>query len=334
MLLAVLGSFAALICSMRIPFSAGRARLTWTLLGAVSLGGGAVWSMHFIGMIGYRVDDRDLRYDLPLTGVSLLIAVGVSAVGLSLVARRPGSLVRLVAAGVVAGLGVAAMHYTGMAAMHVGSDITYERRLVVVSVLIAIGAALAALWIAFRVVTGWHVALASVVMAVAVCGMHYTAMAATQVAATATPQPTSGADPITLALLVCVLAFSVLAVVIFAALGGVTYDDAFSQVRENRHRRSAPPQPPAGASHADRENTIFAGRQAGQAMTAGRPMTAWQSGGAGSAGQAAVPPGQPGSGRDEEWPGSGEWPVQRTPADAYGEESAWSDETGAPPRRS
>ncbi|WP_265338899.1 MHYT domain-containing protein [Parafrankia colletiae] len=225
---------------MRIPFAVGRSRYLWTTLAAVSLGGGAVWSMHFIGMIGYQVADRDLRYSLPLTGLSLLIAIVVSAVGLSLVARRRESRARLTAGGVIAGLGVAAMHYTGMAAMHAGSDITYRRPIVVLSVAIAIGAALAAMWIAFRVVTGWHVAVASVVMAIAVCGMHYTAMAATRVEASATPEPVTGADPITLALLVCVLAFSVLAVVIFAALGGIAYADPFSSARVHGHPHGLP----------------------------------------------------------------------------------------------
>ncbi|WP_230203034.1 MHYT domain-containing protein [Parafrankia discariae] len=240
LLLAVIGSFAALVSAMRIPSAQGRARLRWTLLAAVSLGGGAMWSMHFIGMIGYQVDNRDVRYDLPLTGLSLLIAIAVSAVGLSLVARRPDSPLRLAAGGVVAGLGVAAMHYTGMAAMRVGSDISYRRGLVALSVGIAIAAALAALWITFRVTTGLHVALASLVMAVAVCGMHYTAMAATQVQTTAVVAPVTGADPITLAMLVCVIAFSVLAVVIFAALGGVTYSDPFSSAQERSRRRGGP----------------------------------------------------------------------------------------------
>ncbi|WP_235014267.1 MHYT domain-containing protein [Parafrankia sp. Ea1.12] len=244
-LLAVIGSFAALVSAMRIPSAEGRARLRWTMLAAVSLGGGAVWSMHFIGMIGYQVADRDVRYDLPLTGLSLLIAIAVSAVGLSLVARRPDSPVRLAAGGVVAGLGVAAMHYTGMAAMHVGSDISYRHGLVALSVGVAIVAALAALWIAFRVLTGLHVVLASLVMAVAVCGMHYTAMAATQVQTAAVLSPVTGADPITLAMLVCVIAFSVLAVVIFAALGGVTYSDPFAPVQE-RSRHRGGPRPGAG----------------------------------------------------------------------------------------
>ncbi|WP_261575468.1 MHYT domain-containing protein [Frankia gtarii] len=242
--LAVVGSFAALVSAIRIPLSQGAARIRWTLAAALSLGGGAIWSMHFIGMIGYRVDGLDLRYGLPLTGVSLLIAVAVSALGLTLVARHQQSIGWLALSGVVSGLGIAAMHYTGMAAMHVGGIVTYRHGIVVLSVLIAVAAALAALWIAFRVRTGRHVVAASLVMAAAVSGMHYTAMAATQVQAGAGEQETAGTDPISLAPIVCVIAFSVLAVVIFAAMGGVTESGSFTVARESsRHRRPASPVP-------------------------------------------------------------------------------------------
>ncbi|WP_232291824.1 MHYT domain-containing protein [Frankia sp. QA3] len=238
--LAAVGSFAALVSAIRIPISQGAAQVRWTLAAALSLGGGAIWSMHFIGMIGYRVDGLDLRYGLPITGVSLLIAVAVSALGLTLVARRPRSTGWLALSGVISGLGIAAMHYTGMAAMHVGGTVTYRRGIVVLSVLIAVAVALVALWIAFRVRTGRHVVAASLVMATAICGMHYTAMAATQVQAGPGYEEVRGADPISLAPIVCVIAFSVLAVVIFAAMGGVTESGAFSMAREgSRHRRPA-----------------------------------------------------------------------------------------------
>ncbi|MCK9923264.1 histidine kinase [Frankia sp. AgPm24] len=243
--LALIGSFAALVSAIRIPLSAGRERVRWTGAAAVSLGGGAIWSMHFIGMIGYQVSGLDLRYGLPYTGLSLLIAVGASALGLTLVARHPHSLGWLGASGLVAGLGVAAMHYTGMAAMHTGGEVTYRVSVVALSVAIAVAAATAALWIAFRVRTGRHVVFASMVMAAAVCGMHYTAMAATRVSAdpallAGDDLRIDGADPIALAPIVCVIAFSVLAVVIFTAMGGVTESGALSMARTGQVRPVAP----------------------------------------------------------------------------------------------
>ncbi|MCM3885947.1 MHYT domain-containing protein [Frankia sp. R82] len=243
--LALIGSFAALVSAIRIPLSNGRERSRWTIAAAVSLGGGAVWSMHFIGMIGYQVSGLDLRYGLPYTGLSLLIAIGASALGLTLVARHPHSLGWLGASGLIAGLGVAAMHYTGMAAMHTGGVVTYRTPVVALSLAIAVAAATAALWIAFRVRTGRHVVVASMVMAAAVCGMHYTAMAATRVAAdpaliAGNDLHVDGADPIALAPIVCVIAFSVLAVVIFSAMGGVTESGALTMARTGRVRPSAP----------------------------------------------------------------------------------------------
>jgi NO-binding membrane sensor protein with MHYT domain len=167
-------------------------------------------------MLGYHVGARTIEYNLPVTLLSLLISVGVSALGLAIVGSNPRSAVRLVFAGVITGLGVAAMHYTGMAAMEVGSKVTYDRNLVLLSVAIAVVAALAALWIAYHVRTIAHTVVASVVMAAAVCGMHYTAMAATEVA------NTTALTPIALTFLVFVIAATVLIFVIFAAFSGLS----------------------------------------------------------------------------------------------------------------
>ncbi|MBL7501292.1 histidine kinase [Frankia sp. CNm7] len=219
--LALVGSFAALVSAIRIPRASGGSRRLWVAASAVSLGGGAIWAMHFMGMLGYHVADRKIAYDLPLTAFSLLLAIGVSAVGMKIVGNDPGSRPRLVFSGALAGLGVGAMHYTGMAAMRVGSTVRYDPLLVGASIAIAVVAATAAFWILFRVRTGAHVVVASVVMAAAVCGMHYTGMAATTVPVTENVSPVSGADPIALTFFVCVLAFSVLALIIFAAFGGL-----------------------------------------------------------------------------------------------------------------
>ncbi|WP_051466090.1 MHYT domain-containing protein [Pseudofrankia saprophytica] len=238
--LAVIGSFAALVSARRIPGTQGGARRRWIAASAVSLGGGAIWSMHFMGMLGYHVGDRKLAYNLPLTALSLLIAIAVSAIGLAIVGTNPRSAVRLIVGGVIAGLGVAAMHYTGMAAMQAGSTVTYDKKLAGVSVAIAVVAALAALWLAFRVRTTAHVVVASLVMAAAVSGMHYTAMAATQVAETDRLSETSGADPIVLSFPVMLIAFSVLALIIFAALGGFAETGRSPLVAGPRNGRGSP----------------------------------------------------------------------------------------------
>ncbi|MDT3438939.1 MHYT domain-containing protein [Pseudofrankia sp. BMG5.37] len=244
--LALIGSFAALVSALRIPSSQGAARRRWVAASAVSLGGGAIWSMHFMGMLGYHVGNRQLAYNLPLTALSLLIAVGVSAIGLSIVGSNPRSAGRLVVGGVIAGLGVAAMHYTGMAAMQSGSTVTYDTKLAGASVAIAVVAALAALWLAFRVRTTAHIVAASVVMAVAVCGMHYTAMAATQIAQTDHLDQISGADPIVLSFPVMLIAFTVLALIIFAALGGFANSGMSPLGVTGTNGRRSPAPAPAG----------------------------------------------------------------------------------------
>ncbi len=76
------------------------------------------------------------------------------------------------------GIGVAAMHYTGMAAMRIPGNLAYSLPIVVLSVLIAVTAATAALWLTFRQNAVWQKLLAACVMGLAVAGMHYTGMAA------------------------------------------------------------------------------------------------------------------------------------------------------------
>ncbi|MBL7491828.1 histidine kinase [Frankia sp. AgB1.9] len=240
---ALVGSFAALVSAVRIPSAHGAARFRWIAASAISLGGGAIWSMHFIGMLGYHVDNREIVYNLPLTALSLLIAVGVSAIGLAIVGANPRNKARLLFAGILTGAGVGAMHYTGMAAMRVGSSIKYDPKLVAASLAIAVVAALAALWIAFRVRTIQHIIAASAVMAAAVCGMHYTGMAATTVAVTKTPRQDPGTDPISLTFLVCVIAFTVLILVIFAAFNTINENHADLAPGRATGRHSTAPVP-------------------------------------------------------------------------------------------
>jgi NO-binding membrane sensor protein with MHYT domain len=237
-MLSLAGAFAALVSAIRIPLSTGREKWLWTAVAALALGGGAIWSMHFIGMAAYHLGGMAIAYDVRLTVLSFVIAVVTSGLGLAIVGYQPDSAARLVVGGAIAGLGVAAMHYTGMAAMHTGSTVTYNTSRVAISIVIAVVAALAALFIAYRVRGKRHVAAASVVMAAAVCGMHYTGMSATRVAAGGDDRLVSGADPLTLSLIVCVIAFTVLATVIFAALGGMADAGAFQLAAEAAGREA------------------------------------------------------------------------------------------------
>jgi PAS domain S-box-containing protein len=175
--ISVLGAYCALQWAAQIPRVKGWHRGGWVAGAAIAMGGGAIWSMHFIAMIACRLP-VPVTYDVATTLASLIIAIVVTGIGLYTVGRGPSGAGRLLAGGAFTGVGVAAMHYTGMAAMRLPARTTYRPELVVASVLIAIVAATAALWIAFNMRGGLQRLLSSLVMGVAVCGMHYTGMAA------------------------------------------------------------------------------------------------------------------------------------------------------------
>ncbi|MGY1495323.1 MHYT domain-containing protein [Streptomyces sp. QTS52] len=178
-LMACLGAALGLRCTTRSLRRPHR-RAGWLALGAVSIGCG-IWTMHFIAMIGFSVQGALVSYDPTKTLLSLAVAIAVVAIGVFLVGYRGGSPVNLGVAGTVTGLGVAAMHYLGMAAIHTNGGLHYAVGTVALSVVIAVGAATAALWAAVSIHTLWASMGASLVMGVAVTGMHYTGMAAVSV---------------------------------------------------------------------------------------------------------------------------------------------------------
>ena len=173
-----LGAFLGLRCTSRARAYAGAARARWLLLAAVSIGATGVWVMHFIAMLGYTIPGQTILYNVPITILSMLIAVAVVGVGLFIVGFGRDGWPNLLLAGTIAGIGVASMHYTGMAAMQMQGQMTYELQLLVLSVVIAIVAATAALWAALRLHGIWSTLGAALIMGVAVSGMHYTGMAA------------------------------------------------------------------------------------------------------------------------------------------------------------
>jgi diguanylate cyclase (GGDEF)-like protein len=179
-------SFTALDLASRITASKGLSARIWLLGGACAMGTG-IWSMHFTGMLAFSLP-IPMGYDVATTLLSMLIAIVVSGFALLMVTGSTLSRRNLLIGGVLVGLGISSMHYTGMAAMEVSPPIRYDPLLVAASIAIAIAAALAALWIAFTLRSntgrGVYAKLCSaVVMGLAIVGMHYTAMAAAGFAA-------------------------------------------------------------------------------------------------------------------------------------------------------
>ena len=181
----VLGSFIGLMACRHIMGTDGRISWYNAVSAAVAIGGVAVWSMHFIGMLALKVDLAH-GYALVETLVSMLAAIVATTLALAYVAKAPNSVVRLLGAGVALGLGVCVMHYLGMYGMRFGGVFVWNWALVALSVGIAIVAATAALWLAFRASGFGMRLLAALVMGVAVCAMHYTGMAAADIVCTVT----------------------------------------------------------------------------------------------------------------------------------------------------
>jgi NO-binding membrane sensor protein with MHYT domain len=182
-LLSVLGSLLGLVCAVRLRSapSAGW-RAWWLTLAAVAIGGTGIWTMHFVAMLGFSVVGLPIRYDVPITALSAVIAIAAVAIGLSIAARGTRAhSVRIVIGGLFAGLGVAAMHFTGMYAMHLDGSIEYLTSRVVAAVIIAVVAATVALWLAMTVHRPLAIGVSALVMGIAVNGMHFMGMSAMSV---------------------------------------------------------------------------------------------------------------------------------------------------------
>jgi NO-binding membrane sensor protein with MHYT domain len=165
---ACLASYTALDLGGRIRGSRRRAQLAWLATAATAMGGG-IWSMHFIGMLAF-VMSMPVSYDPGLTLLSLVVAIGVTGFGFFMIGTRLATELEFALSGIFMGIGIVAMHYTGMAAMRMPADVRYDPMLVALSVLIAIGASNVALWLAFRTTISWQRVLSAMVMGAAIHG--------------------------------------------------------------------------------------------------------------------------------------------------------------------
>ncbi|MGW0814852.1 MHYT domain-containing protein [Streptomyces viridiviolaceus] len=214
-LMACLGGALGLRCTTRSMLVDTSWRPGWLALGSAAIGSG-IWTMHFIAMMGFTIENTPIHYDGPMTFASLAVAIVMVGVGIFIAGYRGARGTALFTGGTITGLGIASMHYLGMAGMRLDGQLGYNTFTVAVSVVIAMAAATAALWAAGQV-RGflWSVG-ASLVMGLAVTGMHYTGMAALDVHVHGTAEPSSGASPAELLapMLIGPLAFLLLAGVV------------------------------------------------------------------------------------------------------------------------
>ncbi|WP_416669975.1 MHYT domain-containing protein [Egbenema bharatensis] len=211
---AILAAFIALEMTNRLLIAKDTFRTFWLTSGSIALGSG-IWTMHFIGMLAVSLP-IGVTYNVPILTASLLLPVIAAFQALSITCRPVVKISTLIIGGVVAGLGIAIMHYVGMAAMQMSADLSYNPILFALSVFIAIAVSYIALklFLLFRESQNSSKRLkllSAIAMGLAITSMHYTGMAA--VIFVPNPNkiiPPSGIDSLSLAYLVCFFAVFVL----------------------------------------------------------------------------------------------------------------------------
>lgn len=255
-MVSVVGCVVGLACTLQARHAGdGRQRVGWLVAAAISIGGVGIWLMHFIAMLGFDTPGSPVRYDIGRTALSAALSIAATFVGLVVfgVGGR-FSVWRLLTGGVIMGLAVNLMHYTGMWAVQIQGTIDYDAGLVWLSIAIAVVAATAALWftvlfdsITLRIVAG-------LIMGVAVTGMHYTGMAAVRVTLNPSAPPPDGAEVFTFLFPVFVFAVIALAIPIYAVLMASTWQDNEAKVIDDAEAVPAPSAPrlstPRHATHA------------------------------------------------------------------------------------
>jgi NO-binding membrane sensor protein with MHYT domain len=218
-ILSFVGSLLGLTATARARTASRTAvRARWLALAAFAIGGTGIWTMHFLAMIGFGVDGTAIRFDVVTTVASWLTAVIVVGIGLFLVGFGRRSVWKVLPAGLLTGLGIAAMHYSGMAAMRVNGTVGYDRRYVVAATAIAVVAATVALCFTLYAYRPVALVAGSAVMAVAVCGMHYTGMYGVHVHLSESRTPVTGAEAITFLVPILVLVLAMVVALFYSLL--------------------------------------------------------------------------------------------------------------------
>jgi NO-binding membrane sensor protein with MHYT domain len=202
----------------------------WLFGGAFAMGAG-IWSMHFIGMLAFSIPNRPMNYELYWTSLSMMVAVLASGFALYLLKEHVIHVRRLALGGVILGLAIASMHYVGMEGMTDSMTIHYLPGLFILSIIIAILASEAALWLALKsnqVVARIRVRLkiiSAFIMGAAICGMHYTGMAAAIFTPNNAVMQMNALNPQIMSISIACITFIILGIAFFVS----TYKESLNQ---------------------------------------------------------------------------------------------------------
>ena len=241
--IASLGSFPGLRLATDIHKAKTEKQKSYLHIGGAFAFGAGIWSMHFIGMLAYNMDMVH-TYDPFLTFVSMIIAVAIAYGVLQIIRTGKIEILQLVISALLLGTAICGMHYTGMAAMEMDADLRYTPGLFSLSALIAVTASGAALFIVFmlgqhegRGKTFWQAA-AALIMGAAICGMHYTGMAASVFIPYADCRYDSVQSYNALAMIVAITSSTIFAITIILSLYKPTEGKA-SEVEDNQYSGNA-----------------------------------------------------------------------------------------------
>ncbi len=232
----VFSSVVAILTIERAQSTSGVQRMQWVLT-AGAAGGFGIWATHFIAMLAFN-PGVSAGYDLRLTLLSLVCAMGITAGGVEVGISR-GFRYSSFVGGAVLGVGIASMHFLGMAALDLPGRIVWAPGLVGVSILLGMCLGAATMW-AINQPAGknaksrWIVRLAPLLLVLAIVSHHFTAMGAV----TVQPDPTRiigglSLSPGAMSLSITFAAIAVLALCAFAVISGRKLD----LMRDESNRR-------------------------------------------------------------------------------------------------
>ena len=152
---------------------AAHLRLTW-LMGAGAVAGCGIWATHFVGMLAYSAG-MPIAFAADLTILSVIIAMVLCGLGFFMALTVSGAM-----GGVLIGLAISAMHYTGMAAVNLPARAIWDTSYVAASILIGVSLSGLALHFALRGKHRGDYVLGAGLFTLAIVGMHFTGMTAVQ----------------------------------------------------------------------------------------------------------------------------------------------------------